>query len=304
MPIFRLYLPSPLLVASALGLLGLTLSAQEDMGMGQRLDERSPFLPPGGAVLEEVESAPVSGPLQDRFELRGFYQINGVFHLLIKDRQQPAGRWMRSGETTSGISVGLFDPSAKTVSISADGQQGILPLAKIEASPAPMQVSGMPDGTSRGGRGGQASSGPPSLARRPGIIGSGSGGNTDGSDTRTPTRRPPPPPAWIRERMRQQGIEIPELTEEPQEADQPPNFQPPPPPNYEPPDLPDDAAPPDPGGDGGDNNNGSPQTPAPGNGDSTEPGFHTPGAPPSYRPPQGTPGSPPSAPPPGYPPGY
>lgn len=273
----RSLLPAGLIALA--GVLASPLFAQNPLpAQAGSLSERSPFLPPGGAAAEPQENVLAGGPLQDRFEFRGFYQINGVYHLLIKERNQPAGRWLRPGEESNGLRVENFDPEARTVAVYAQGQESTLRLAQIESNPSPLEVGGSGP-SSRPSAGANRA---PSLARRPGNIGSGSGG--DDAGPQVVTRRPPPPPEWIIRRMRAQGIEIPETEGNggpPESAS--PDFEPPPPPGYTPPDMP-GAAPEDPV----DDDSGEPTSPTPPtdgqSDDGQEPPFGIPGPPPSYTP--------------------
>ncbi len=198
--------------------------------------ERSPFIPHDfdpSTPSERRAQAAADKPLHELLEFRGFYVLNGEYRFLIKEKDKPAGRWVRLDDASAEFVVRQFDPGSKTVQLEFGGNSGSIELVRL-SSDGPMAVSAEAGyrgasptaSTSSGSRGTTTAS----TARTQ------SGGNQSGTTRR---RTPPPPPQWVQSRLASAGIDPAEVNRAiaagPPQMDvpPPPNFTPPPPPNID-----------------------------------------------------------------------
>lgn len=228
--------------------------------------ERSPFLPDDfnpDARANARQDAADQNPLGQRVEFRGFYLINGEYRFLIKEKDKPAGRWVRMDDPAADFIVSEFDPVAKSVRLRHGEQEAMIDLVRLDANPTPMAVSGQP---------------PPGPAPDSTQVASStrpSGGGEGSRSTNVRRRTPPPPPQWLQERLAARGVDTAATMEA--IKDGPPNFIPPPPPNFVP-TPPSSVTTASPGGSRSDRGNAGPPMSGP-------PPGPPPGGPPSTPPP-------------------
>jgi hypothetical protein len=198
------------------GLASLPLAAQYEAGgeATRGLLSRSPFLPPDMPPPTTARPVQAPSPIEGVYEFRGYYAINGEIRVLLKNRQEPNGRWVRLRESLAdGTTLASFDPIQRTVVLESGGETVRLALATLGKNPDPLPISGQPNPAQA-----LAANRPP-----------GEGVNT------TPTVRrrvvPPRPPQWIRDRMEAQGIDPDNLASNSAgPPSEPPSMVPPPPP--------------------------------------------------------------------------
>lgn len=223
---------------------------------------RSPFLPDGfNAEARQENRRPernTQGPLAQRFEFRGYYQLNGEYRFLIREKNKTAGRWVRLNDPEAAYLVDQFDETSGQIQLNQDGQTEMIALISLDTNAAPMPVSGAPPAVSPTNPGTNA--GNVAQARRNDAP-IPPGATPLPPRPATSRRTPPPPPQWLQNRLAERGVDAAAITREIEAG--PPNFIPPPPPTTAPP--------------------GAPPTGDPGNGDSSEP----PPAPSTSNPPSG-----------------
>lgn len=169
---------------------GMVLATAGAVHAGRGLVEHSPFLPPdfnpSRSSAPAAEDRP-STPIERQLEFKGWYEINGEIRVLISQRQEGGGGWMRVGESRDSISVLDFDPRQEQVRARYQNSEGWLTIAKLESNP-----SGSGSATARDRRA-AATSGSREDARRATTtrpvrtVGSTSSGGTGRSAT--PQRR-------------------------------------------------------------------------------------------------------------------
>ena len=168
-------------------ILGLALATVSSLHAGRGLVEYSPFLPPdfnpGRSNAPAAQERP-STPIERQLEFKGWYEINGEVRVLISQRQEGGGGWMRVGESRDAISVLDFDSSQEQVRARYQNSEGWLTLAQLESNP-----SGSGSASARERR--TAASGQEDTRRtttRP-VRTIGSSNRSSGSQSATPQRR-------------------------------------------------------------------------------------------------------------------
>ncbi|MCC5835413.1 MAG: hypothetical protein JJU20_11825 [Opitutales bacterium] len=120
-------------------IIGLAVITAGSLHAGRGLVEHSPFLPPdfnpGRSNAPAAQERP-STPIERQLEFKGWYEINGEVRILISQRQQGGGGWMRIGESRDSISILDFDSSQEQVRARYQNSEGWLSLAKLESNPS------------------------------------------------------------------------------------------------------------------------------------------------------------------------
>lgn len=213
-----------------------------DAKISSGLIERSPFLP--ADIPPAEEKAPLQerrnqNPLSQQFEFRGFYQINGKYRFLVKEKSKPTGYWIEIEDPDAEYIIRQFNPSDSSILLAYNGQEETIPLNQLASSSTPIPVSGQLPRTIPGQKvASTPSAGPPNA---PIIVGAASTSDTTGGASNVRRRTPPPPPDWIRKRIEESGTRVSQAMLE-NIAKGPPNVNPGPPPNNIP-DLPEGGLP-------------------------------------------------------------
>lgn len=109
---------------------------------------RSPFLPAGfdaeARTPARREPPPSQTALAQRFEFRGYYQINGEYRFLIKEKNQPVGRWVTLNDPDAAYLVESFDPVQNHLRLRDGMQTESIALFKLDSNTTPMPVNGQP----------------------------------------------------------------------------------------------------------------------------------------------------------------
>jgi hypothetical protein len=207
------------------------------------LVSRSPFLPAGfNADRQENprdNERNRAGPLAQRYEFRGYYQLNGEFRFLIREKNKSAGRWVKLNDPAADYLVERFDESSGEIRLREGSQTESIALIKLDANAAPMPVSGQPPAVSPTNPGNNPNNVADTRRSRPIPPGATPTEPRPAAQRRTP----PPPPQWLQNRLAERGVDAAAITAEIEAG--PPNFIPPPPPAELPPGVP-----PSGGGDG------------------------------------------------------
>lgn len=220
------------------------------------LAERSPFLPadfdPGQRSAPATQ--PAGGPLSQRIEFRGYYELNGEYRFLIREKGQSSGRWVRLDDANAPFLVEAFDPDRRAVRVSLGGESQLIQLVSLASNSEPLPVSGQPpvapaEDKRAPGEGVATASTSASASGSTGDASVSDSASTSGTAARR--RTPPPPPQWLKDRLAAKGIDAAAAMQE--IANGPPNFIPPPPPDIVPPPPPTGK----PGGEGGGNTGGN-----------------------------------------------
>lgn len=167
--------------------LGLALATAGTVNAGRGLVEYSPFLPPdfnpGRSNAPVAEDRP-STPIERQLEFKGWYEINGEVRVLISQRQEGGGGWLRIGESRDSISVLDFDPRQEQVRARYQNSEGWLSIAKLESNP-----SGSGSASARDRRAAASSGSREEVRRATTTRPVRTIGNTETSRTATPQRR-------------------------------------------------------------------------------------------------------------------
>lgn len=128
-------------------ILFLTLSPSLLLFSESKLEEKSPFLPPGhGAKPAEPEKPQVQtqGPISREIEFRGIAEIGGVYQFSVFNKKDQKGYWLTEDKSEDGISVSNFDEDASTIVIMMNGRSERLTLASATEAPMPVAQSKPP----------------------------------------------------------------------------------------------------------------------------------------------------------------
>ncbi|MFW6353562.1 MAG: hypothetical protein ACOC3I_04155 [Verrucomicrobiota bacterium] len=179
----------PELLASLLPLLSGPFLGAQFPESGGSLAERSPFLPPGRTAPVTEQPTEAASPQLQGYEFRGFFAIGDEVRVLLKAPREPNGRWVRLQEEWDGLRVTDFDPRQKSILLRAGSESRRLELTQLGADYAPTPIEGY-----------EAPATPAVAPPRPAVA-------QPGESPRRRAIRPPRPPQWIQERMREQGID-------------------------------------------------------------------------------------------------
>ncbi len=176
---------------------GTTLCAQEGPDTesdGPTILNRSPFIPPDWEPPQTNRSKSVPKKSSTGYEFRGVYQLGNEYRFLISTPRTHNGKWVALEAEYEDYEVRGYDPSSETLTLYYDSKEEELKLAKMDANPTPMAVSGqVRKATAR------AKDGPGPVRRT--IRPTSRKASTSSSDSSAP-----PPPAWLK-KLREEAAE-------------------------------------------------------------------------------------------------
>jgi len=177
--------------------IGTSLYAQEEPEItseGPTILNRSPFIPPDWEPPQSNRPKAVPKNSNTGYEFRGVYQLGNEYRFLVSTPRTHHGKWVSIDSEYDDYEVRGYDPSSETLTLFYNSKEEQLQLAKMDANPTPMAVSGQ--------------------TRKATVK------NTDGPRPTRRTIRPtsransnpgsgssaPPPPAWLK-KLREEAAE-------------------------------------------------------------------------------------------------
>lgn len=154
--------------------------------------ERSPFLPPGWSPPQAAQAKPEPKQPVTGYEFRGVYQLGEAFRFLVSEPRSRNGRWVQLGEAYEDYEVRGYDVETETLTLFYNSKEEAIPLAKMDANPTPMAVSGQ--------QAQPTAAEPRRVVRRTVRPARSRPGGESGESAA------PPPPAWLQE-LREEAAE-------------------------------------------------------------------------------------------------